>query len=690
MTSIVNLIKLRAILENLHTWAMRVLRPWISSYIDQWRAKHPGKDEASSNPPEGRADDTLALTLMEPRSASPGDDPDTDEDENGATIRRILQKENQKLMDQFERVLRESLESRNRNQPSRPLTRSVAVQTTTEDQSMQNLRSRVENMLAKTPPVSTQVHNRMPRSFHSGTSPSASGSGGVDSRSGPAQSMPRNAEPILTLPTRGNLVKYSPGSLLSAQPPTGTLDASSGDRNVPQTSGAFQTCPVSIFGAMRPESSTSSFNTHTSNASTSPEASLESGSLPRGRSYAGKSGLWRDGSEPLSQLKFKAPSALHPEPRGDSTGPSSAHGTGFLHTADAYLAAPSFNASQKALSGRRDMIGNLPTRRTSLLQKEQDPPATLNPKTSFTPSPGSAGLPIDLTTEETGVSHGGSGEPLPQLGYAAPVRTPPELVTAELGSCPGSPFPEKSTFSREEYAPIHASTSNDSPAPSPEPTNPISLDQHGLDKDEAPLGPSIVATPSKSITELIKETHDLLERLKNKHAPPLPRGSSENSTPSLSPKSVPSDPPTKETKSPHGEDEPISRLNHKAPPNPTLGQQGSAGGPPVQQNGSSSKEVASLPVFDPSMPSFGFDPKFDSRSLHGPFARGKANSRRRKMRPRLSSAAHRWLNSPEPKGSASGSPPPEGTPSTPPRFLDSDSGLEDFRHWLRNHADSFQ
>lgn len=41
MTTIVDIVRLEAILENLHTWATRVLRPWISHYIDQWKSHHP-------------------------------------------------------------------------------------------------------------------------------------------------------------------------------------------------------------------------------------------------------------------------------------------------------------------------------------------------------------------------------------------------------------------------------------------------------------------------------------------------------------------------------------------------------------------------------------------------------------------------------------------------------------------------
>jgi hypothetical protein len=41
MTRVLDVIKLRAILENTHTWAMREQRPRISTYIDLWKYKQP-------------------------------------------------------------------------------------------------------------------------------------------------------------------------------------------------------------------------------------------------------------------------------------------------------------------------------------------------------------------------------------------------------------------------------------------------------------------------------------------------------------------------------------------------------------------------------------------------------------------------------------------------------------------------
>jgi hypothetical protein len=41
ITHVMDIIKLEAILDNLHTWAMRELRPWISHYLDLWLLRHP-------------------------------------------------------------------------------------------------------------------------------------------------------------------------------------------------------------------------------------------------------------------------------------------------------------------------------------------------------------------------------------------------------------------------------------------------------------------------------------------------------------------------------------------------------------------------------------------------------------------------------------------------------------------------
>ncbi|KAK3997898.1 hypothetical protein QBC44DRAFT_364098 [Cladorrhinum sp. PSN332] len=48
MTEVRDICNLHAILENAHTWAMRELRPCISSHVDQWRAQFPMNQRPSS------------------------------------------------------------------------------------------------------------------------------------------------------------------------------------------------------------------------------------------------------------------------------------------------------------------------------------------------------------------------------------------------------------------------------------------------------------------------------------------------------------------------------------------------------------------------------------------------------------------------------------------------------------------
>jgi hypothetical protein len=36
-TDVEDIIKFEAILENIHTWATRFLKPLLSTYIDEWR-----------------------------------------------------------------------------------------------------------------------------------------------------------------------------------------------------------------------------------------------------------------------------------------------------------------------------------------------------------------------------------------------------------------------------------------------------------------------------------------------------------------------------------------------------------------------------------------------------------------------------------------------------------------------------
>ncbi|KAH6636948.1 hypothetical protein F5144DRAFT_569209 [Chaetomium tenue] len=62
MTLVSDLIKLRAILENTHTWAMREQRPRISAYIDLWKYKYPTTTTATATTGQGEVEDDQATT----------------------------------------------------------------------------------------------------------------------------------------------------------------------------------------------------------------------------------------------------------------------------------------------------------------------------------------------------------------------------------------------------------------------------------------------------------------------------------------------------------------------------------------------------------------------------------------------------------------------------------------------------
>ncbi|RYP58719.1 hypothetical protein DL769_008828 [Monosporascus sp. CRB-8-3] len=68
MNRIVHMVELQAILENTHTWAMRVLRPWISHQIDQWKFScHTGRRwEQEKNAGNELGDQFDALFMANP------------------------------------------------------------------------------------------------------------------------------------------------------------------------------------------------------------------------------------------------------------------------------------------------------------------------------------------------------------------------------------------------------------------------------------------------------------------------------------------------------------------------------------------------------------------------------------------------------------------------------------------------
>lgn len=132
MTVVLDISKFRAILENLHTWAMRVLRPWISTYIDQWRARYPmphemfrgsgAEEEIHATPPSGGlsmfSDAAEAKLFMQ------------------GIFKDVLQPETNKLLiriNQMEGLLKENIREREHEQHHRlPAVQSTGIQTSLE------------------------------------------------------------------------------------------------------------------------------------------------------------------------------------------------------------------------------------------------------------------------------------------------------------------------------------------------------------------------------------------------------------------------------------------------------------------------------------------------------------------------------------------------------------------------------
>lgn len=69
MTLVSDLIKLRAILENTHTWAMREQRPRISAYIDLWKYKYPMTTTAAATGQREVEDDQATPASLAPSLA---------------------------------------------------------------------------------------------------------------------------------------------------------------------------------------------------------------------------------------------------------------------------------------------------------------------------------------------------------------------------------------------------------------------------------------------------------------------------------------------------------------------------------------------------------------------------------------------------------------------------------------------
>lgn len=120
--NLIDVMKLEAIIENLHTWAMRELRPWISSYIDQWLCKHPFHHPITRNP----SDESTSTADSETSLVQLGDDDDSSEVESNismASLRDMIQSEHNGLLEKISFLFRESPNQTplsSRYQPSTP------------------------------------------------------------------------------------------------------------------------------------------------------------------------------------------------------------------------------------------------------------------------------------------------------------------------------------------------------------------------------------------------------------------------------------------------------------------------------------------------------------------------------------------------------------------------------------------
>lgn len=114
MNSIIDVIHFRTILENCHTWAMRVLRPWISGYIDQWKYQHPLREIYTSDS-QTNSDNFLqalkveagAMVLSPARPATGGSESPATSSDYGVSENPILRG----MLKEEERTLLEAVRS---------------------------------------------------------------------------------------------------------------------------------------------------------------------------------------------------------------------------------------------------------------------------------------------------------------------------------------------------------------------------------------------------------------------------------------------------------------------------------------------------------------------------------------------------------------------------------------------------
>ncbi|KAF4472148.1 hypothetical protein FALBO_946 [Fusarium albosuccineum] len=103
LTLMVDILALKAILENCHTWATRVLKPWISRQIDLWKQQCP-KDcpkpfEASLRYRASHS--TEKAVNVRPRTSKTHQEQRQDNSEQDQSLRRLLKEEHDRLFNQL-------------------------------------------------------------------------------------------------------------------------------------------------------------------------------------------------------------------------------------------------------------------------------------------------------------------------------------------------------------------------------------------------------------------------------------------------------------------------------------------------------------------------------------------------------------------------------------------------------------
>ena len=123
-----DIIKLEAILENLHTWATRELRPRISAYLDQWLHVHPlpahrtPGSRANAEPDireELSYEHALVPSPRGSRTRPPPVDPDESTDSLRTMLKALLKSEHEELLEQIQLTMEAYLSGDKQRQKTR-------------------------------------------------------------------------------------------------------------------------------------------------------------------------------------------------------------------------------------------------------------------------------------------------------------------------------------------------------------------------------------------------------------------------------------------------------------------------------------------------------------------------------------------------------------------------------------------